>query len=273
MCSTPAGRSACSNKRAITAPPHTAVRGSGLSTTALPSAIAGATARIARYSGKLNGEMIPTTPSGRRRARFSRPGSEGRISPTLRDGSAAASCSALIVTLASKPALRRVEPLSRTSQSMRVSMFSSASRAALRSTSARCSYGAAAHARCACAAVAAERATCAGSARPISPSDWPVAGSITGCRCTAACQCPSKKAPAQRASGSHGEDAVMGVLLCRASIPRPSPRAGNRPSIGSAQRFESSGISSFATVQFLHSGQRSTGTLPTMAAPPATCPP
>jgi len=38
------------------------------------------------------------------------------------------------------------------------------------------------------------------------------------------------------------------------------------------QRIESSGIFSFATVQFLHSGQRSTGTLPTMASLPADVP-
>ena len=53
-------------------PPLTAVRTSGLSTTALPSASAGATDRMARISGKLNGAITPTTPTGRRRARLSR---------------------------------------------------------------------------------------------------------------------------------------------------------------------------------------------------------
>ena len=53
------------------------MRGSGLSTTALPRASAGATERIDRISGKLNGAITPTTPAGRRRARLSR-GSRGR---------------------------------------------------------------------------------------------------------------------------------------------------------------------------------------------------
>ncbi len=44
-CSTPAGSPASSNSRAIRTPPDTAVCTSGLSTTALPSASAGATAR------------------------------------------------------------------------------------------------------------------------------------------------------------------------------------------------------------------------------------
>ena len=46
------------------APPLTAVRGSGLSSTALPSASAGATARIDRIVGTLNGAITPTTPTG-----------------------------------------------------------------------------------------------------------------------------------------------------------------------------------------------------------------
>jgi hypothetical protein len=47
-------------------PPDTDVRGSGFKITALPSASAGATARMDRISGKLNGEMT-TTPTGTRR--------------------------------------------------------------------------------------------------------------------------------------------------------------------------------------------------------------
>jgi hypothetical protein len=43
-----------------------------LSTTALPSASAGATDRIDRISGTLNGEITPTTPTGTRRSIDSR---------------------------------------------------------------------------------------------------------------------------------------------------------------------------------------------------------
>ena len=48
------------------------MRGSGLRTTALPEASAGATERMARICGKLNGEMTPTTPAGSRRAMLRR---------------------------------------------------------------------------------------------------------------------------------------------------------------------------------------------------------
>jgi hypothetical protein len=72
-------------------PPHTAVRGSGLRTTVLPSASAGATDRSARTSGALNGAMTATTPAGTRRTMLSRGASLGSSSPCDRDGSAAAS--------------------------------------------------------------------------------------------------------------------------------------------------------------------------------------
>ena len=62
----PRGRPASANTRAIANPPLTGVRTSGLSTTALPSASAGATERIDRISGTLNGEITPTTPTGTR---------------------------------------------------------------------------------------------------------------------------------------------------------------------------------------------------------------
>ena len=66
-CSTPAGRPASSKMRASDdAAARPAVRGSGLRTTALPSASAGATARMPRMSGTLNGEITPTTPTGTR---------------------------------------------------------------------------------------------------------------------------------------------------------------------------------------------------------------
>ena len=77
--------------RAIVTPPVTAVRGSGLSTTALPSASAGATDRMPRMIGTLNGEITPTTPAGSRRAIDRRGSSLGISSPYARLGSAAAS--------------------------------------------------------------------------------------------------------------------------------------------------------------------------------------
>jgi hypothetical protein len=61
-CSRSAGSPASSSRRAKTTPPQTAVRGSGLSTTALPRASAGASARAARKGGALNGAITPTTP-------------------------------------------------------------------------------------------------------------------------------------------------------------------------------------------------------------------
>ena len=77
-CSTPAGSPASSKIRANIAPPQIAVRGSGLRITALPSASAGATARIARIVGTLNGAITPTTPAGTRRAKRQprRPGAQ-----------------------------------------------------------------------------------------------------------------------------------------------------------------------------------------------------
>ena len=60
----PSGRPASWKIRASVTPPDTDVRGSGFKITALPSASAGATARIDRISGKLNGEITPTTPTG-----------------------------------------------------------------------------------------------------------------------------------------------------------------------------------------------------------------
>ena len=58
-----------------------AVRGSGLSTTALPTANAGATERAASISGALNGAMTPTTPTGIRRVKDSLGWVEGRTWP------------------------------------------------------------------------------------------------------------------------------------------------------------------------------------------------
>ncbi len=75
----------------MTAPPLTAVRGSGLSSTALPRARAGATARMARMVGTLNGAITPTTPTGSRRARLSRGWAERSSSPYGAEASADAS--------------------------------------------------------------------------------------------------------------------------------------------------------------------------------------
>jgi hypothetical protein len=60
----------------------------GLRTTALPSASAGAIARIARIVGTLNGAMTPTTPAGTRRAKDSRGAPVRSSSPYGCDGSA-----------------------------------------------------------------------------------------------------------------------------------------------------------------------------------------
>jgi len=86
-----AGSPASSKIRAIATPPETAVRESGFSTTALPRASAGATDRIARISGTLNGEMTPTTPTGSRRTRLSLGFALGMTSPMAWEASAAAS--------------------------------------------------------------------------------------------------------------------------------------------------------------------------------------
>ena len=55
VCRTPSGTPASSKTRATTTAPLTGVFGSALSTTALPSASAGATERIASTSGKFHG--------------------------------------------------------------------------------------------------------------------------------------------------------------------------------------------------------------------------
>lgn len=91
MCRRFSGRPASAKTAARASPPHTAVRGSGLRTTALPRARAGATDRIDRISGALNGEITPTTPTGTRRVYDSRGASLGRTCPAGREARAAAS--------------------------------------------------------------------------------------------------------------------------------------------------------------------------------------
>jgi hypothetical protein len=94
-------------------PPVSAVRGSGLSTTALPVASAGATARLDRMSGKLNGEMMPITPRGTRRASDIRPPSLGSTSPCGSVHIAAERCRILVTICTSNAALASMPPVSR----------------------------------------------------------------------------------------------------------------------------------------------------------------
>ena len=73
-------------------PPDSGVSGDGLSTTELPSASAGATTRMPSTSGKFQGVIAATTPTGTRSAMLSRVVlCDGRISPAAREVSAAAS--------------------------------------------------------------------------------------------------------------------------------------------------------------------------------------
>src|SRR5215468_12763142 len=62
----PGGSPASSKIFASSRPPATGVYAEGLRTTALPRARAGPTARCERYSGKFQGLITPTTPTGRR---------------------------------------------------------------------------------------------------------------------------------------------------------------------------------------------------------------
>ena len=112
----PAGSPASSKIRASATPPATDVRGSGLRITALPSASAGATARIDRMSGKLNGEITPTTPIGTRRVMLRCGAFVGSSSPYGSEVRPAASWQALAANQVSRPALGGIAPVSRTIQ-------------------------------------------------------------------------------------------------------------------------------------------------------------
>jgi len=138
MWKTPSGRPASSKMRANVTPPQIAVRGSGFNTTALPRASAGATDRIARITGALNGAITPTTPTGRRRAIDSRGSVERSSSPYGALASPAASKHSSAATACVwNPANGRIAPDSRTSQSLISSSCSRKSWPALRSTAAR----------------------------------------------------------------------------------------------------------------------------------------
>ncbi len=89
--SRPSGRPASRKTAANIAPPTTGVCGSGLRTTALPSASAGATTRIPSTDGEFHGVIAPMTPAGTRRTIDSRPlTADGISDPYGWDGSVAA---------------------------------------------------------------------------------------------------------------------------------------------------------------------------------------
>ncbi len=166
------------------------VRGSGLSTTVLPAASAGATARIDRIRGKLNGEMMPTTPCGTRRAIDRRLPSDGSSRPRAWLGIAAASRQMPAAMCSSTPILGGIDPVSRISSGVIASPCCSNKSAALRKIAARSSLGFAAQARCAARAAFAAAATSPLPARPDSNRVVPVAGSRTGTAAAAAIHWP-----------------------------------------------------------------------------------
>ena len=89
--SKPSGRPASANTAANIAPPTTGVWGSGLSTTALPRARAGATTRMPSTLGEFHGVIAPTTPTGTRRTIERRPlTAVGMSEPYACDGRVAA---------------------------------------------------------------------------------------------------------------------------------------------------------------------------------------
>jgi hypothetical protein len=77
-------------------PPDSGVSGDGLSSTALPSASAGAITRMPRTSGKFHGVITPISPTGIRIDSEKRPAwPVGKTSPVAREASPAASISSL----------------------------------------------------------------------------------------------------------------------------------------------------------------------------------
>ena len=203
---------------------------SGLSTTALPSASAGATERMLSTRGKFHGVMTPTTPRGIRRAMTVLPGMvEGSSSPKGCDGRAAASWSSPNVSWTSNSAFGRTEPVSRTSHSVTVSDCSARSAAARRSTSARTAHDWL-HSLCATAAVVQAAAMSAAVATPTEPSVSPVAGSrISVVPPAAVCQ-PSLKTRPSQIEVSSRPDVSVAVMwfppdlwswLVRAASPFP----------------------------------------------------
>ena len=80
---TPASRAMRSSSRAVSG-----VSSAGLSTTVLPAARAGATFHEAMTSGKFQGTISPTTPSGSRKV-MSTPPATGIVWPSSRSGAPA----------------------------------------------------------------------------------------------------------------------------------------------------------------------------------------
>ena len=112
--STPSGSPASRNSATNMAPPHTGVWGSGLRTTALPSASAGATTRIPRTLGEFQGVIAPITPAGTRRTMESRPGAtDGTSEPYGCEGIVAALSSSWIAKFCSWCILPWTAPVSR----------------------------------------------------------------------------------------------------------------------------------------------------------------
>ena len=90
----PGGAPAASNSSARSRPPVIGVSEAGFRPRCCRAPSAGATARMPRTSGKFQGVMTATTPTGMRWMMFSLPVfAEGRISPVARDASEAPSYS------------------------------------------------------------------------------------------------------------------------------------------------------------------------------------
>ena len=179
-CRTPSGSPASSKIDASRRPPVIGVCASGLMTTALPSASAGAITRMPRITGAFHGVIAPTTPIGTRWAKLMRPRSVvGSSSPNGCPASAEASRISPTLMRVSWVARARISPVSRTSQSITDGARSSSSAAARRRIAARSSNDVAAHAGCAAAARSAASATSVASARPTVARSSPVAFSRT----------------------------------------------------------------------------------------------
>ena len=230
-CSRPSGRPASSNTRARLTPPHTAVRGSGLRITALPSASAGATERIERISGALNGAMTPTTPTGTRRARLRRFCSLGMISPSGLRGQRRGLVALLAGHVDLELRLRRDRARLAHDPADDVLGVLLDELPARRSTAARSRNGVAAHSRWASAARSAERATSSASAIPIRPSSCPVAGSTTAASPPDAARQPPSKIDPDHAAGLEQGRLFQGahvllLLWCGDADPTPARRNG-----------------------------------------------
>ncbi|CAO0830576.1 hypothetical protein SMICM17S_01417 [Streptomyces microflavus] len=148
--SSPAGSPASSKIFAISPPPTTGALWWGFTTTALPSASAGATDFMVTRKGKLKALITPTTPTGSRYRRFSRPSeTAGSRRPVGRSDCRIASRSTSVAPRTSYVARSRVPPSSSMIASTISSVRSPVMRRA-RSRTARRSYGlVAAHSCCA----------------------------------------------------------------------------------------------------------------------------